>query len=81
MGLARLESETDHCPVPDLISEARRRGGGEEIVDDLDEFRGLFEEGHVAAFFEDDEFRSGNGLVNFVGDHRRDVHVEAPAHD
>ena len=58
-----------------------RRRGGEEIVDDLDEFRRLFEERHVAAFFEDHEFRSGNRLVDFVFDDRSDVHVEAPAHD
>lgn len=52
----------------------------EKLLGGADEGVGLFVERNVAAAFEDDEARAGNGLVNFVGDERRDVDVVPAGH-
>src|SRR6185437_294035 len=60
------------------LRAGRRR---KEIGENLDEFARFFEERHVAALFEDHEFRAGNGLMNFISNYWRNIHVEAAAHD
>src|SRR5579863_615450 len=53
----------------------------EKLLGGADESVGLFVERNVAAALEDDEARTGNGLVNFVSDERRNVDVVAAGHN